>query len=142
MQSIYPLRVLSGLALRLRLSGAFLLGSAGLVVAASLLLHPAADGVGRHRAWQAATDTSGTDFSTSQDEESIARLTSLTNLGPAAPLRYSLPNNLLYRGAATDQAAYGFFAPTRVVPTPLPTPLDAVKTTMQRSWDTIKSAFR
>ncbi|MGI4743583.1 MAG: hypothetical protein ACRYG7_51180 [Janthinobacterium lividum] len=142
MQPIYLLRVFSGLALRLGLSGAFLLGSAGLAVAASLLLYTAADGVGERSAWKTAADTSTTSFGLSQGTRPTVLLAPPTSLGPAAPLRYSLTDNLLYHGPTTDQAMHPFLVARAAPGSPYPTPLGMAKSTMQRSWDTIKSAFR
>lgn len=141
-QPIHLLRIFSGLTLRLGLSGAFLLSSAGLVVAASLLLYTAADGVGGRRSWKATADSGTTAFRISQGNRPKVLLTLTTYVGPTTLLPYSFPDNFTYRSLTTNQVADGFLATNGVVPVPLPTPLDAATATMQRSWNIIKSAFR
>lgn len=142
MQPLHLLRVFFGLSLRLGLSGVFLLSSASLAVAASLLLYTASEGVGERRAWQAPADTSATTFEVRQDPERTARLTPRISLGPAAPLRYSFSEPFTSRSPTAGPVPNWLLASTTAIEQPFPTPFDAAKATVQRSWATIKSAFR
>ena len=128
---------------RLGLSGLLLLGSAGLAVAVSLLFYTAAyEDRAAQVEWGATTETDASQFITKRYTSHTLALTPMTRVAPASQRHYLFTNNTAQHNAADELSSYRPTGHAVGVGQASPTVVNKPKATIQRSWNTIKQAFR